>query len=242
MRSVWAAMAETLFCTECGSVLEHLQHRFDELTETIKSQAIDIARRQSTINSLRRAQTEERPPEYDEAMEVAEHWRTVLAPRARELNGTRVQAVIARIKHFSKTELIKAIDGYAYRPNIRDGKRVRPDQGGKRWVELDLIMRDAKHVETGIEIYEAEMVHDASVLNAGGSDYVAQLCECGHSLVSHGLLHLQGHQACYERDCECRQFDDLPVRAEQWLTQKGYYDSRPAKKAPPPSEGQESLL
>lgn len=235
-------MSEALYCEHCGSVLDRLQRRFDEQTEAIKTQAVDIARRQHTINQLRRSQRDERPPEYDDAMQVAEYWRETLHPRARELNGTRVLAVCARLKHYTKAELIKAIDGYAIKPNVGERGRCRAPEGGRRQVDLELLMRDAKRVEAGIAIYEAEMAHDQGVLNAGGSRHVAELCDCGHARISHGLHRIVGNEACYEPDCTCAGFDSLHTQAEQWLTQKGYYDAKPKKHAPPVPPDQESLL
>jgi hypothetical protein len=99
--------------------------------------------------------------------------------------------------------------GYGCRPNVKDGKRVRDGEGGTRYVDLSLLMRDAQHVDRGLEIAGEEDRFDQSYLADGSSRYVASLCDCGHARGSHALPRMHGHEACLEEGCECREFDDV---------------------------------
>lgn len=212
-------------CQACGVIDERANTVIAELRETVTQLGIEVASKRKAIKALRADQSGEHPPEYDDAMEVAEYWRDHCSPRARELNGTRLRNTVARLRAGYDVDTLKqAIDGYAARPNVRDGVRVR--HGGRRYCDLELIMRDEKHVQSGVEIAVEEMRSDQGVLAGAGSSWVAELCGCGHPRVSHQLFRLVGHDACAEQDCTCAGFDDLPVAAEQWLHRQGYYEQR----------------
>lgn len=210
-------------CQACGVVDDAATEAVLELQSTILTLGKEVARKQAQIGRLRSVQAAEHPPEYEDAMEVAHYWRERCAPRAKELNGIRLRNTIARLQAgYDKDSLRQSIDGYAARPNIKDGKRVR--EGGKRFCDLELIMRDEQHVVAGIDIAIEEMRFDQGALNGGGSHHVAALCGCGHARVSHQLYRLMGHDACAEKDCMCQGFDDIPVAADQWLHRQGYYE------------------
>jgi hypothetical protein len=212
-------------CPACGVVNDRANTVIAELRETVTQLGIEVASKRKAIKALRSDQSGEHPPEYDEAMEVAEYWRDRCSPRARELNGTRLRNTVARLRAGYDVDTLKqAIDGYAARPNVKDGKRVR--EGGRRFCDLELIMRDEKHVQSGVEIAIEEMRSDQGVLAGAGSRWVAEMCGCGHPRISHQLARLVGHDACAERDCTCGGFDDLPVAAEQWLHREGHYDRK----------------
>jgi hypothetical protein len=217
-----------------------------ELQATILALGKEVARKQSMIARLRAGQAEEHPPQYEDAMEVARYWKETLCPGAKELNGQRLRNTIHRLQAgYEVDQLKQALDGYYARPNVKDGKRVRSSEGGTRRTDLELLMRDEKHVMDGIAIAVEEMAHDQGVLNGGGSRYVALLCGCGHPLVSHQLYYLTGGTACAEKDCTCLEFDSLPTESEQWLHQQGYYERRRAEEqriARSTPKGQERLL
>lgn len=220
---------EPVFCHHCGAVDEELNRRLNELEHAVMRLGLDLARKQGLIARLRKIQVEEHPPEYEDAMEVAEHWRRSCRPGAKELGGKRLRNTIDRLRAgHPKEDLLQAIDGYAARPNMRDYTRCRASEGGVRRDDLELIMRDEQHIQAGIDIAVAEMVHDQRVLDGGGSRYVAALCGCGHPLVSHQLFWQTGATACAEKECACAAFDTLPVETEQWLHKQGYYQAQRA--------------
>jgi hypothetical protein len=105
-------MADPVFCPACGTIHETATLRLEELQGTVAALGIEVARKQGTISRLRKQQANEHPPEYDDALEVAEYWREMLFPTARELNGPRLQNTIARLKAgYSPEDLRKSIWG-----------------------------------------------------------------------------------------------------------------------------------
>ena len=206
-------MSHDLHCPACGSLLADtvLGAKFAELQETVTALGIEVQRKQKTITNLRKAELSDHPPELDDAMEVAQFWKTELMPSARELNGPRLTNTIDRLRHgYDKASLKLSLWGYRCKPNVAQyGKRVRHDQGGKRSVDLKDLMRDASAVDKGIEIAEEERHHEQQLLDAGASRYVAALCDCGHPRADHALYRVHGHDQCLARDCMCVAFDDL---------------------------------
>ena len=214
---------DTFHCPECGSVIEEMV----KLRENLALAERDLRNKRAQISRLTKQQAEAYPPEYDDAMEIAEYWRDLCMPRARELNGTRLTNTIARLKHYPKSELKLSVWGYAQRPNVRDGRRVREDQGGDRHVDLELIMREARNVDRGIAIAEQE----------GRCDH------CDHPRSTHGLLYRDGHESC---SCGCPAYDDTTQATEAWITRRDAEAQRKrdlaamrpsARKPPPPSQG-----
>lgn len=203
-------------CDACGVVHEEATEKIGILQEAVTNLGIEVSRKQARVNRLRNESMGQRPPEYDDAMQVALYWKQNISPTARELNGPRMENTIARIRAgYSVEELKWAVWGYRCRPNVLDGKRVPARLGGRRYVDLELIMRDEKHVQIGMEIADAESRHDQGLLDDKASRHVAELCECNHARWSHGLLWLQGHESCYEDGCRCQGYDSLHVEQEE---------------------------
>ncbi len=230
------------FCTACGVLLEAESEQITELEETIKNQAVQPSRKQGEISRLKGERAEAHPPEYADALEIAMYWREKVAPLARELEGERLRLTIDRLRGgYSKEELRRAVFGYSCRPHREYGKRLRMTEGGKWDADLETIMKSAKTVDVGICIANEEMRHDQGILNGGGRRHFAELCDCGHPRVEHGLFRVSGHEACYDADCSCQAFDDLTQRSEQWLAVNNYEVSH-AKVRNAMSPFQESLL
>jgi uncharacterized coiled-coil protein SlyX len=203
-------MADPVFCMACGEVNEQVTRRIAELNETVTNQALELSRRQGRLSAMTKARKDSIAPElYENALEVCYCWRDWLAPRAREFEGPRLDRVVARLKAGYDVDTLKrSLWGFWCRPNMRDCKRVRANAGGVRRTELELLMRDEKHVQEGLTIADEEQGYDQVLLNDGASAYVATLCDCKHARGSHALYRLHGHEACMERDCDCAQFND----------------------------------
>jgi len=215
---------ETVFCSACGTVNTTATNQMAELQTTVAQLGIEVAKKSGQIKRMRKVQSDDHPPEYEDAMEVAHYWKANVRPTAVELNGPRLLNTIERLKHgYTKHDLMLACWGYRCRPNIKDGKRVRRNDGGRRFDDLELICRDAKHVEDGMEIADAERLHDQVSLDEGASPYVAEMCDCGHPRADHALFRRHGHEGCLRTDehCDCEEFDDLLHRAERFRRAQG---------------------
>ena len=144
--------------------------RVERLEEAQALLEKDIAGKRSVIKRLQRQQDERvRDAEaYEQACDIAHYWQRVCEPNAREpLNVRRLEPTIARLNHYTPEELRQAIDGYAARPYVVNGRRVAHGAPDQRYCDLDLIMRDAKHVDTGLRIAEREQQY-REVLAEGG--------------------------------------------------------------------------
>lgn len=142
-------------CPECGVLLERhvatIAATRDELEHTQKELAIARA----TISRMRgdQASRQKQNPHHDEAMEVLEHWRQLCAPRTRELNGTRLKNCLDRLDHGYTVEDLKAsVEGYAAFPFVVEGRRSPHGSKRQRYIDAELIFRDAKHVDAGLNL------------------------------------------------------------------------------------------
>lgn len=129
----------------------------EELTvnyETAKDLLIGKARQNKALQS-QQAKDPKAHPHYRVAMRVLTEWKRLCAPRAKELNGPRLKNVLARMDHgYTEDDLMKCVRGYARYPFVVDGRRVPVGPADKRYVDAELIFRDAKRVDAGIAMDE----------------------------------------------------------------------------------------
>lgn len=151
-------------CPECGAVLSGLPSMLASRDEQIEIQREDIQNlerelrtKRGQIRKLREDQDAalRDSPQYEAAMEVLTFWRKMCAPKARELSGKRLEAVMARLRGgYAAAELKQAIVGYAARPYVTQGRRTATGASDDLHVDAELIFRDAKHVDLGIRMAE----------------------------------------------------------------------------------------
>lgn len=158
--------AEAGVCPECGSVSVALQDALRARDEVIETQREDIGNLERELRGKRaqiarmrgeqdRSVREE--PHYATAMEVLLYWRQRCAPRTRELRGKRLDNCIARLRAGHSPETLRrAVDGYAARPYVVNGRRT--DRGHKDdWrADAELIFREVRYVDQGLRIAERE--------------------------------------------------------------------------------------
>jgi hypothetical protein len=75
---------------------------------------------------------------------IFEHWQRTLGHPRSILDGKRKKLIRARLREFSPADLVKAIDGCSRSP-FHTGKN--PKTAGERYDGIELILRDAAHVE-----------------------------------------------------------------------------------------------
>ena len=96
------------------------------------------------------SQSEATPKVAAEVRRVFEHWQRALEhPKAR-LDPKRTALIRRQLKAYSADDLCRAIDGYAGDPFTR-GDNDR----GKPFDDIELLLRDAQHVERGLRFLEA---------------------------------------------------------------------------------------
>ena len=118
--------------------------------------------------------------------EVFGHWQKVFEhPRAR-LDGKREALIRRRLREYDAATLCRVIDGYA-----RDPFTLGENDRATKYDDIELLLRDAKHVEKGLGFLE----HGAAVSAAadpweeGLARYEAQLAAKRAALSAQGVNH-----------------------------------------------------
>jgi hypothetical protein len=193
--------ARPAYVCECGQVNEKahdrvtaLQGQLVMLTEDIANLERDLRSKRSHIKRLQSKQDMmlREDPLHHPAMNVLNHWKATCSPKARELAGTRLERVLARLRAgYTEAELKRACDGYALQPYVVAGKRSHEGPKDAWHADAELIFRDAKHVDQGLRI--ADRADDlrqmftatASTAPLPSSDAspVVQLSELGEAAV-----------------------------------------------------------
>jgi hypothetical protein len=222
-------------CTACGEVTPEMRQRdklIAQLRETVAGLNAELTNKIVANRRLRGKQAEAaEDPLYEKALEVASYWKELLAPKTRELKGPRIEKTLARLRGdgtsesgYTVEELKRAVWGYYCRQFVVDGKRAHQGRKDQRYIDLELIMRDAKHVDAGITIADQDAASDVDMLRFGTSEPLAQLCDCGHPYASHLPLRLAIHagttgldrEPCLEDGCDCWTFDTVERQMEEW--------------------------
>ncbi len=98
-----------------------------------------------------RAQPEPTASAPADAVRVFDHWRAKLEHPRAKLDPKRTRLIRDRLKQFSADDLCRAVDGCA-RSDFHMGKH--PKTQGQRHDAIELICRDAAHVEKFLELAE----------------------------------------------------------------------------------------
>lgn len=150
----------SLECTE-AQFTKALQHLVD--TEFLEIQQLPdapVVVVQSDSKPLATCTSEERenrgegeknpPTPQGGPLAVFEHWRVVFNHPKSILDDKRKRIIDARLKQFGVEDLKAAIDGYKLSP-FHQGE----NKDGKVFDGIELIMRDAQHVEEGLRFLRA---------------------------------------------------------------------------------------
>lgn len=151
-----------LDCTE-AQFTKAVQHLVD--TEFLEIQELPVDEKvvgQSASSVLAKCSSEERenrgegegdknpPTPQGGALAVFEHWQKVFSHPKAVLDDKRRRLIDARLKQFTLDDLRSAIDGYKLSP-FHQGQ----NDDGKVFDSIELIMRDAHHVEEGLRFLRA---------------------------------------------------------------------------------------
>ena len=86
---------------------------------------------------------------HDPPERVFVHWRTVHEHPRAQLDAKRRKLILTRLKSYSEADLCQAISGYKHSPYHMG---VNPN--GTVYDSLELMLRDAEHVDKGLKLYE----------------------------------------------------------------------------------------
>ena len=150
---------EIVACRECGSVNAEATELVGQLRADIRHLEADLRAKRARLAAMRgeQASAAEGAAEKALALEVLSEWKRLCSPRARELNGPRLEKTLARLRAgYTADQLRQCIHGYAARPYVVGGVRSSIGLPSQRHVDPDVIFRDAKHVDAGIAIGDEE--------------------------------------------------------------------------------------
>lgn len=151
-----------LDCTE-AQFTKAIQHLVDsEFLEIQELPSEEKTALQSASTLLAKCSSEERenrgeregeknpPTPQGGALAVFEHWQKAFSHPKAVLDDKRRRLIDARLKQFTVDDLRSAIDGYKLSP-FHQGQ----NDDGKVFDSVELIMRDAHHVEEGMRFLRA---------------------------------------------------------------------------------------
>lgn len=78
---------------------------------------------------------------------VFEHWQREHDHPQAKLTPDRRRLIAARLKTFAEPVLLECISGYKRSPH-----HMGENKQGRRYDDIELFLRDAKHVETGVQL------------------------------------------------------------------------------------------
>ena len=80
---------------------------------------------------------------------VFDHWRTAHGHPRAKLDAKRRKVIRGRLKEYTEADLCQAITGYLNSPH-----HMGQNDNGTKFDDLELFLRDAKHVDAGLKFYE----------------------------------------------------------------------------------------
>jgi hypothetical protein len=136
-------------CPACG--LSSVE--FARVREDLANVESELRGKRSQLKRLKKAQSELTPEESGAVQVVLSHWKAVLAPGAKELNGARQEAVLARHRGgYTVEQLCRCADGYALKPYLVNGRRTHEGPKDARKVDAAFIYDNPQRVDQGLAI------------------------------------------------------------------------------------------
>jgi hypothetical protein len=136
-------------CPACG--LSSVE--FARVREDLANVEVELRGKRSHIKRLKKIQSKLSPEEGGAIQVVLGHWKAVLAPGAKELNGAREDAVLDRLRGgYTVAQLIRCADGYALKPYMVNGRRTHEGPKDARKVDATFIYASPQRVDQGLAI------------------------------------------------------------------------------------------
>jgi hypothetical protein len=148
-------------CPGCGEVNDLATERLAVLQQDVENLERELRSKRARIKHLQADQAAviKAHPLYQDAQDVLEHWREKCMPGARDLNGPRLKNTIGMLalkpKPYTVEELKRCADGYALKPYVVNGRRSASGSHDDWYADAELIYRDDKHVQAGLQLKAA---------------------------------------------------------------------------------------
>jgi hypothetical protein len=97
--------------------------------------------------------------EPDLVEEVFNHWRTTHGHERAQLDPKRRKVIRAALENYSASDLCRAITGYLHSPH-----HMGQNDRGTRYDDIELFLRDAKHIDAGLRFADSPPRTDQSAL------------------------------------------------------------------------------
>jgi hypothetical protein len=106
--------------------------------------------------------------EPDPVASIFEHWRTVHRHPKAQLDAKRRRLIATALKSYSEADLCQAISGYLNSPH-----HMGQNSSGTVYTGLDLLQRDAAHIDAGLQFFASPPRSDLSSLTRKNVDAVS---------------------------------------------------------------------
>jgi hypothetical protein len=91
---------------------------------------------------------------------IFDHWRTAHGHAQAKLDPKRRKAIVSALKSYSEADICQAITGYLNSPH-----HMGQNERGTKYDDIELMLRDAKHIDAGLRFYREPPRTDLSSLS-----------------------------------------------------------------------------
>jgi hypothetical protein len=130
----------------CASDSNGLAHLASTPLATCTSEAEQS--RAETEQSRAEKNTVELKLDVDPVAKVFDHWRQVHNHARAQLDSKRRTLIATQLKRFSEADLCESISGYLNSPH-----HMGQNEKATKYDDIELFLRDSKHVEAGLRFY-----------------------------------------------------------------------------------------
>ena len=149
-------------CAACGTIHDEATAMLEQLREDVAHLERELRGKRAALS---RAQSDQlkslaASPHYNAAIRVLAFWKVTLMPGAKEIaSKKRLAPVIARMEGgYDEHGLNLCAMGYAQFPYVAvQGGRARSGSADRKFVDADLVFRDAKHVDQGLRLWQRHL-------------------------------------------------------------------------------------
>lgn len=151
----WKAKFLREFCLAEGADPADLENPYERVTPTVSkpvsvSEAVTVTENKKVPSEPVALERATDPPEPGPVEKVFQHWQEVHRKPRAKLDDKRRALIRKALKHYSEADLCQSISGYLNSPHHMG---TDPKGNGTVYDDIELFLRDSKHVDAGLKFY-----------------------------------------------------------------------------------------